>query len=43
MMLVAREKVMGAFVASRRTRWLGWAGTALMGFAVLMMLRDLVA
>lgn len=42
MMLVAREKVMGAFVASRRTRWLGWAGTALMGFAVLMMLRDLV-
>ena len=41
MMLVAREKVMGAFVASRRTRWLGWAGTALMGFAVLMMLRDL--
>jgi NRAMP (natural resistance-associated macrophage protein)-like metal ion transporter len=43
MMLVAREKVMGAFVASRRTRWLGWAGTALMGFAVLMMLRDLIA
>ena len=43
MMLVAREKVMGAFVASRRTRWLGWAGTALMGFAVLMMLRDVVA
>ena len=43
MMLVAREKVMGAFVASRRTRWLGWVGTALMGFAVLMMLRDLVA
>jgi NRAMP (natural resistance-associated macrophage protein)-like metal ion transporter len=43
MMLVAREDVMGAFVASRRTRWLGWGGTALMGFAVLMMLRDLVA
>ncbi|MGJ7490820.1 Nramp family divalent metal transporter [Variovorax sp. ZT4R33] len=43
MMLVAREKVMGAFVSSRRTRWLGWGGTALMGFAVLMMLRDLVA
>ncbi|MDM0120328.1 Nramp family divalent metal transporter [Variovorax arabinosiphilus] len=43
MMLVAREKVMGAFVASRRTRWLGWVGTALMGFAVLMMLRDVVA
>jgi NRAMP (natural resistance-associated macrophage protein)-like metal ion transporter len=42
MMLVAREKVMGAFVASRRTRWLGWAGTALMGFAVLMMGWDLV-
>jgi NRAMP (natural resistance-associated macrophage protein)-like metal ion transporter len=43
MMLVARERVMGAFVSSRRTRWLGWGGTALMGFAVLMMLRDMFA
>ena len=43
MLLVAREKVMGAFVASRRTRWLGWAGTALMGFAVVSVLHDLVA
>ena len=41
MLLVSRERVMGAFVASRRTRWLGWGGTALMGFAVAMMLRDL--
>lgn len=41
MMLVARENVMGAFVSSRRTRWLGWGGTALMGFAVLMMVWDL--
>ena len=41
MLLVSRESVMGAFVASRRTRWLGWGGTALMGFAVAMMLRDL--
>ncbi|RZI66309.1 MAG: divalent metal cation transporter [Variovorax sp.] len=43
MLLVSRERVMGAFVASRRTRWLGWGGTALMGFAVAMMLRDIVA
>jgi len=41
MLLVSRESVMSAFVASRRTRWLGWGGTALMGFAVAMMLRDL--
>ncbi|MGJ7546040.1 Nramp family divalent metal transporter [Variovorax sp. LT1R16] len=43
MMLVAQERVMGVFVSSRRTRWLGWGGTALMGFAVLMMARDLFA
>ena len=42
MVLVTREKVMGVFTSGRRTRWLGWGGTALMGFAALMMGWDLV-
>jgi len=42
LMLVARESVMGSFTSSRRTRWLGWGGTALMGGAVAMMLVDLL-
>jgi NRAMP (natural resistance-associated macrophage protein)-like metal ion transporter len=42
MTLVARESVMGAFTSSRRTRWLGWGGTALMAGAVLMMALDLL-
>jgi len=42
MTLVARESVMGSFTSSRRTRWLGWGGTALMGGAVAMMLVDLL-
>lgn len=41
MTLVARESVMGRFTSSRRTRWLGWGGTALMGGAVVMMAVDL--
>ncbi|HUD31475.1 MAG TPA: Nramp family divalent metal transporter [Variovorax sp.] len=40
MTLVARERVMGRFTSSRRTRWLGWGGTALMGGAVVMMAVD---
>jgi NRAMP (natural resistance-associated macrophage protein)-like metal ion transporter len=40
MTLVARERVMGRFTSSRRTRWLGWGGTALMGGAVAMMAVD---
>ncbi|SFP59070.1 NRAMP (natural resistance-associated macrophage protein) metal ion transporters [Variovorax sp. OK605] len=42
MVLVTREKVMGVFTSGRRTRWLGWGGTALMGFAALMMGWDLM-
>ena len=42
MVLVTREKVMGAFTSGRRMRWLGWGGTALMGLAALMMGWDLV-
>jgi NRAMP (natural resistance-associated macrophage protein)-like metal ion transporter len=41
MLLVARESVMGGFTSSRRSRWLGWVGTALMGAAVVMMVVDL--
>ena len=41
MTLVARERVMGRFTSSRRMRWLGWGGTALMGGAVVMMAADL--
>jgi Mn2+/Fe2+ NRAMP family transporter len=42
MILVTRENVMGVFTSGRRIRWLGWGGTALMGFAALMMGWDLV-
>ena len=41
MTLVARERVMGRFTSSRRTRWLGWGGTAPKGGAVVMMAIDL--
>lgn len=42
MALVTRTAVMGRFTSGRRTRWLGWGGTALMGVAALMMGWDLV-
>ncbi|QHI98063.1 divalent metal cation transporter [Xylophilus rhododendri] len=38
MLMVANRQVMGRFVASRRLKVLGWAATALMGAAVLVML-----
>ena len=42
MVLTTRTDVMGRFTSGRKTRWLGWGGTALMGFAALMMGWDLV-
>ena len=33
---------MGKFTSGRKTRWFGWGGVAVMGFAVLMMLQDLL-
>ena len=42
MVLTTRADVMGRFTSGRKTRWLGWGGTALMGFAALMMGWDLV-
>jgi hypothetical protein len=34
--------VMGKFTSGTKTRWFGWGGVAVMGFAVLMMLADVV-
>ena len=42
MMLASKKEVMGTFTSGTKTRWFGWGGVAVMGFAVLMMLWDLV-
>ena len=42
MLLVSKKEVMGAFTSGVKTRWFGWGGVGVMGFAVLMMLWDLV-
>ena len=42
MLLASKEAVMGKFTSGRKTRWFGWGGVAVMGFAVLMMLQDLL-
>jgi len=38
LLLVSRESVMGAFVAPRAIRWLGWGATLLMGAAAVVMI-----
>ncbi|MFW2851595.1 NRAMP family divalent metal transporter [Sphingomonas sp. TX0543] len=38
LLLVSRRSVMGDFVAPRPIRWLGWAATALMGGAAVVMI-----
>ena len=43
MLLASKQEVMGKFTSGTKTRWFGWGGVAVMGFAVLMMLRDVVA
>ena len=40
MLLASKEAVMGRFTSGTKTRWFGWGGVAVMGFAVLMMLWD---
>jgi NRAMP (natural resistance-associated macrophage protein)-like metal ion transporter len=40
MLLASKREVMGSFTSSQRIRWFGWGGAALMGLAVLMMLKD---
>ncbi len=42
MVLATRTEVMGRFTSGRKTRLLGWGGTALMGIAAVMMGWDLV-
>ena len=40
MLLASKKEVMGNFTSGRKTRWFGWGGVAVMGFAVIMMLWD---
>ena len=40
MLLASKKEVMGNFTSGRKTRWFGWGGVAVMGFAVVMMLWD---
>jgi NRAMP (natural resistance-associated macrophage protein)-like metal ion transporter len=42
MMLASKQEVMGKFTSGIKTRWFGWGGVGVMGFAVLMMLADVV-
>ena len=42
MMLAGKKEVMGSFTSGVKTRWFGWGGVAVMGFAVVMMLWDVV-
>ena len=41
MLLAGKKEVMGSFTSGVKTRWFGWSGVGVMGFAVLMMLWDL--
>ena len=40
MLLAGKKEVMGSFTSGMKTRWFGWSGVVVMGFAVLMMLVD---
>ena len=40
MLLASKKEVMGNFTSGRKTRWFGWGGVVVMGFAVVMMLWD---
>lgn len=42
MLLASKQEVMGKFTSGIKTRWFGWGGVGVMGFAVLMMLADVV-
>ena len=42
MLLASKKSVMGRFTSGLKTRWFGWGGAVVMGFAVLMMFWDLV-
>ncbi len=40
MLLASKKEVMGSFTSGFKTTWFGWGGVAVMGVAVLMMLKD---
>ena len=40
MLLASKQEVMGKFTSGVKTRWFGWGGVVVMGFAVMMMLVD---
>ena len=40
MLLAGKKEVMGSFTSGLKTRWFGWGGVVVMGFAVVMMLWD---
>lgn len=42
MLLAGRKSVMGNFTSGLKTTWFGWGGVVVMGFAVAMMLLDLI-
>jgi len=42
MLLASKKEVMGTFTSGPKTRWFGWGGVGVMGFAVLMMFRDVL-
>lgn len=42
MLLAGKKEVMGNFTSGTKTRWFGWGGVGVMGFAVLMMFRDVI-
>ncbi len=41
MLLAGKTEVMGSFTSGVKTRWFGWGGVGVMGFAVVMMMWDL--
>ncbi len=42
MLLAGKKAVMGNFTSGTKTRWFGWGGVVVMGFAVFMMLLDVL-
>ena len=42
MLLAGKKEVMGNFTSGVKTRWFGWGGVSVMGFAVFMMLWDVL-
>ena len=40
LLLAGKKEVMGNFTSGIKTRWFGWGGVGVMGFAVVMMLWD---